>query len=97
MEIVKTKTTDAPIKTYNFWHYIKMVMSVALIFTIGVLWSDYLINLGQKIVSKIPSTFLKEFLTFIFIAGVTLAVIALIVYGFGYKGEEAMDIIQAGI
>lgn len=84
-------------KKYSFWDYTKMVLSIAFIFTLGVLWSDYLTALGQKIVSKITDVFLREFIALILIVGMTAGVIALIVYVFGFREEEAIQIIQAGI
>jgi amino acid permease len=85
------------VKKYNFWDYIKMIMSVALIFTLGVLWSNYLIVIGNKVTNLIENIALREIIALVLIIMMTMLVIVIIVYIFKYEGEEALNVIKSGI
>lgn len=84
-------------KHYPFFEYVKMVMSVAFVFTIGVLWSDYLTLIGQRIIANFSDPIMREIIALLLVVIMTIVVICLIVYAFGYKGEAAIQIFQSGI
>lgn len=84
-------------KKYTFWDYVKVIMSVAFVFTIGLLWSGFLERLGLDIVSKISNPYIKFIIEAILIVAMTVLVIAVMVYLFKFEGEDLVDIIKSGI